>query len=70
MLRASSRSWVTCDGRDFQLGQQPLQQGAHVFPGWLVQRRQRLVEQQQAGLDRQRAGQGHPLLFAAAERAR
>jgi hypothetical protein len=47
-----------------------LQQGAHVFPGWLVERGKRLVEQQQTGLDRQGAGQRHPLLFAAAERSR
>jgi hypothetical protein len=44
-------------GRDLQFGQELLQQGAHVFTGRLVECRQWLIEQQEAGLDRQRAGQ-------------
>jgi len=39
------------DGGDFEIGQQFLQQRAHVFAGWLVQCGQGLVEQQQAGPD-------------------
>ena len=57
-------------GRDLQFGEELLQQRAQVFAGRLVQRRQRLIQQQEARLDRQRAGQGNPLAFAAAEPAR
>jgi hypothetical protein len=47
-----------------------LQQSAHVFAGGLVERGQRLVEEQDSGVDRQGAGEGYPLAFAAAERSR
>ena len=57
------------DGGDFEIGQQLLQQGTHVFAGRLVQCGQRLVEQQQAGPDSQGTGEGDALALAAAERA-
>ena len=49
-------------GRNLKLGEQPLQQSAQFFAGRLVDRGQRLVEQQ-AWLDRQRAGERYPLAF-------
>ena len=39
------------------------------FAGWLVKGREGFIEQEEPGPDRQRAGQGHPLAFATAERA-
>lgn len=45
-------------GGDFQFGQEPLEQGAHVFAGWLVEGGEGFVEQEAAGLDRQCAGEG------------
>ncbi len=56
-------------GGDFEIGQQLLQQGTHVFARWLIQRGQRLVEQQQAGPDSQGTGESDPLALTAAERA-
>ena len=58
------------DSGDVEAGEDFLQQAAHIFAGGLIERGQWLVEQQQGGLDRQGAGQGYPLAFAAAERAR
>ena len=47
----------------------PAQLGLHVEPGAGVQRRQRLVQQQQGGLAGQRPGQGHSLGLAAGQLA-
>ena len=58
------------DGGDVQGGQEFGQQRAQVFAGGLVEGGQGLIEQQQAGLDGQRPGQGDPLAFAAGQRSR
>ena len=46
---------------------QPAQPAAQLLPDLGVERAERLVEQQHARLDRQRAGQGHALALAAGE---
>ena len=55
------------NGRDSKFGEEFLQEHAHVFAGGLVEGRKGLIEQQQAGLDRQDTGEGDALTFAAAE---
>jgi len=49
---------------------QAAQFGAHVLAQLEIERRQRLVEQQHLRLDRQRAGDGHPLALTARQFAR
>ena len=58
------------DGRHAGLFQQVAQLAAQRLAGGGVQRRERLVEQEQAGPRRQRPGQGHALLLAAGELGR
>ncbi len=53
-----------------QLAMQPRQLLQHVAADLRVERRERLVQQQHARPDRQRASDRHPLLLAAAELAR
>jgi hypothetical protein len=57
-------------GGDVDLVVQAPQPCANVGADLRVQRTERLVEQQHARLDRQRAGQGHALALAAAELGR
>ena len=57
-------------GGDVESGQEFGEQRAQVFAGGLVERGQGLIEQQQAGLDGQRPGEGDPLAFAAGQRSR
>ena len=52
-----------------ELGQVPGQLGAHLEPRLRVQRRERLVEQQQRGVGGERPGQRDPLGLAAGEPA-
>ena len=56
-------------GRNPEVGEEVLEDAAELFAGGLVQGGQRLVEEQQAGVGRERAGERDALLFAAAERA-
>ena len=53
-----------------QLLLQPADLRAHLHPDLGVEIGQRLVEQQDVGVQHQRAGQRHPLLLAARELAR
>ena len=55
------------DEGDAELALQPLQLGAHPEPQERVERRKRLVQQQDLRLGDQRAGQRHALLLAAGE---
>ena len=57
-------------GGDVQVGEHVLQEGPHLLTGWLVQRGQRLIEQEQAWPDGQGPGERDALAFAAAEGAR
>jgi hypothetical protein len=47
-----------------------MQLDLHVFAQLLVERRERLVQQQHLGLEDQRAGERHPLPLAARQRLR
>ena len=58
------------DGGEAELALQPLDLDLHVEPEVAVERGERLVEQQDRGLDGQRAGERHPLLLAARQLAR
>ena len=53
------------DGGHLHAGQQLPQIGAHAQPRGRIERRERLVQQQQTGLRRQRARQRHALQLAA-----
>ena len=55
------------DGRDVDLVVQAAQPGAQLRADVGVQRAERLVEQQHAGLDGERAGERHALALAARE---
>src|SRR5262249_55638535 len=53
-----------------ELSLEPLDLDLHVQPESLVERAERLVEQQHGGLDGERAGHGDALLLASGELAR
>ena len=55
------------DGGDAKLALDATDLGAQLHPNLGVQRRQRLVEQQNLGVDRQGPRQRHPLLLSARE---
>ncbi len=57
------------DGRDAQLLLEPSDLRAHLDPDLGVEVRERLVEEQDVGVEHEGAGQGHPLLLAARELA-
>src|SRR5207247_6665849 len=58
------------DGGEPELALQPLDLDLHVQAESLVERAERLVEQQHGGLDGERAGHGDALLLASGELAR
>ena len=66
---ASRKSWVTTIVGSAQLGEQVLRARRGRRARVRVERRQRLVEQQHAGVARERAGQRDALALAARERA-
>ena len=67
MDSASSWSWVTIDEGDADLVLQADQLELHLLAQLLVERRERLVEQQHLRALHQRAGQRHALPLAAGE---
>ena len=69
-LIASSWSWVTRMVVRPSCALQALDLDLHVEPEVAVERGERLVEQQDRGLDGERAGERHPLLLAARQLAR
>ena len=69
MLATTARSWDTSHIGDAQLALQLIQQRQDLRLHRDIQRTDRLIEQQQLGLQGQCSGNGHPLALAARQLA-
>ena len=67
---ASSKSWVMKTMVFCSTALQAQELVLHLAPDQRIERRERLVEEPELGLDRERAGDADPLLLAAGELAR